>query len=85
MPLSPELVAELNLLLHYSHASMQEGIKVHSTASEEARAAVQRLYAKELITQPDGGYLTDLGRDVVEHAQSALAILTSSPLLHSSS
>lgn len=31
---------------------------------------------KDLITQPDGGYLTSLGRDAVEHVQTILSILT---------
>jgi uncharacterized protein (TIGR02647 family) len=37
--------------------------------------AASRLYAKGLITQPDGGYLTDLGIDLADHSrhlQSAL-------------
>jgi len=38
-------------------------------------AAARRLYEKDLIDQPDGGYLTSLGRDAAEHAQSLLTIL----------
>ncbi|CAI4164243.1 hypothetical protein ALT717_440004 [Alteromonas macleodii] len=37
--------------------------------------AASRLYSKGLITQSDGGYLTDLGIDLADHArhiQSAL-------------
>ena len=37
--------------------------------------AASRLYSKGLITLPDGGYLTDLGIDLADHArhiQSAL-------------
>jgi len=34
------------------------------------------LHAKGLTSQPDGGYLTSLGRDAAEHAQSLLTILS---------
>ena len=35
MPISPELVEELNILTRYNLASAQEGIKVHHTAAPE--------------------------------------------------
>ena len=38
--------------------------------------AALRLHAKGLITQPDGGYLTRLGREAAERAQAMLGILT---------
>ncbi|MEO6680944.1 MAG: TIGR02647 family protein, partial [Pseudomonas sp.] len=38
--------------------------------------AAQRLFDKELITQPDGGYLTSLGRDAAQNVQTVLTILT---------
>ncbi|MEN8801281.1 MAG: TIGR02647 family protein [Thiogranum sp.] len=41
---------------------------------------MQRLHGKGLVTERDGGYLTDLGREAAEHAQAALTILTSTPL-----
>ena len=75
MRYSNELVNELNLLLHYKIESNMEGIKVHHTADKSIIAATQRLYEKGLVTQVDGGYLTTLGRDAVEHAQSLLLIL----------
>jgi uncharacterized protein (TIGR02647 family) len=37
--------------------------------------AAIRLYQKKLITQNDGGYLTDLGREAAEHADALLSIL----------
>lgn len=74
---TPELIAELDILSRFKLSSTQEGIKVHTNADPSVRAAVQRLYDKGLLTQDDGGYLTDLGREVAEHAQSALTILTS--------
>ncbi|NNG14717.1 MAG: TIGR02647 family protein, partial [Gammaproteobacteria bacterium] len=39
---------------------------------------IKRMYEKGLLTQADGGYLTDLGREAAEHAQIALTILASS-------
>ncbi len=42
-----------------------------------AKEAIERLYKKGLLTQADGGYLTDLGRNCAEHLQSALRILSS--------
>lgn len=76
MPFSPEHLAELNLLSLFSSPSSQEGIKVHShEARPEAVAAAERLHRKGLITQQDGGYLTSLGRETVEHTQKLMTIL----------
>ena len=75
MRYSNELVSELNLLLHYKIQSTMEGIKVHHTADPAIISATQRLHEKGLVTQVDGGYLTALGREAVEHAQSLLLIL----------
>ena len=80
MPYTSELVQELNALIRFDLDSGQQGIKVHKTADAEVIAAVQRLHAKGLITQIDGGYLTSLGRDAAEHVQLALTILGSHPL-----
>lgn len=77
MSYTPELVEELRLLCLYNLATTQEGIKVHKTAEPAAIAAARRLHEKGLITQDDGGYLTSLGIDATEHAQSLLAILAS--------
>ncbi|EXI68968.1 TIGR02647 family protein [Accumulibacter sp.] len=79
MPFTPELVAELNTLVHFDLDSTQQGIKIHSTADPAIIAATRRLHAKGLLTQVDGGYLTSLGRDAVEHARAALTILSSQP------
>ncbi|WPO99790.1 TIGR02647 family protein [Pseudomonas sp. HR96] len=75
MSYTPELVAELEILALYNLSNTREGLKIHHTASPEAVAAAQRLYDKELTTQPDGGYLTSLGLDAAGHAQSLLTIL----------
>ena len=75
MSLTPELVAELEILALFNLDSSQEGLKIHQTAAPKAIAAAQRLYEKELTDQPDGGYLTSLGLDAAEHTQVLLTIL----------
>ncbi|KFF45144.1 MULTISPECIES: TIGR02647 family protein [Pseudomonas] len=75
MSYTPELVAELEILALFNLDSSQEGLKVHQTAASAAIAAAKRLFDKDLITQPDGGYLTSLGRDAAQHTQSLLTIL----------
>lgn len=77
MTLSSDLVDELHILLLFDAANTQEGIKVHSTADPASVAATRRLFDKGLLSQPDGGYLTGLGQDAAEHAQTLLTILTS--------
>lgn len=77
MPLSSNLVEELNILARYNLASMQEGIKVHHTAAPETIGAIKRLFDKGLVSESDGGYLTDLGIETAEHIQKALIILNS--------
>jgi uncharacterized protein (TIGR02647 family) len=73
--LTPELVAEMNFLARYDLNSLQEGQKVHKSAAPEVLSAAQRLHDKKLVTQADGGYLTDLGRRAAEHLQDMLIIL----------
>ena len=77
MPYTADLVHELNALIRFNLDSGQQGIKVHKTADTDVISAVQRLHAKGLITQADGGYLTSLGREAAEHAQAVLGFLTS--------
>ena len=75
MPFTKELTEELNLILKFPHKSLMQGLKIHNDASPEMIAAAQRLYDKGIVSQPDGGYLTNLGHDLAEHAlviQSAL-------------
>lgn len=81
MPFAQELVDELNVLMRFQLASMQEGIKVHSNAEPEVIAATQRLHIKGLLSQADGGYLTELGLEAAELADKLLSILTSPPNL----
>jgi len=76
MALTAELIEEIRLLTHYNLTSIQEGIKVHGSANPEVVSAAKRLFDKGLVSQDDGGYLTDLGIEAAEHAQSAFRILT---------
>jgi len=73
---TPELLEELNILVRYNLSTTQEGIKVHkSTAAPEVVAATESLYRKGLITQADGGYLTNMGHEAAEHAQTVLNLI----------
>ncbi len=75
MPFNQELTEELNLILKFPNKSLMQGLKVHNDADPSMVAAAQRLFKKGIVNQPDGGYLTDLGHDLAEHAaviQSAL-------------
>jgi len=75
MRYSEEEIAELNILIYYSLNTNNQGIKIHSNADPEKIVAVQRLFDKGFVTQIDGGYLTDLGREAAEHAQALILML----------
>lgn len=75
MPISSQLNAEIRVLTLFNLDSAMEGIKVHKSADTDTLAAIKRLYDKGLVTQEDGGYLTDLGIHCAEHLQIALRIL----------
>ncbi len=78
MQFSDQLVAEIRFLTLFNLASHQEGIKVHANAEPIMIAAAKRLFDKGLVSQDDGGYLTDLGIEAAEHAEKLLTILTTS-------
>ncbi len=61
------MIDELNLLAKFPRSSVMQGIKVHSDADVTVQDAARRLYAKGIIDSPDGGYLTDLGLDLINH------------------
>ncbi|MFT2092077.1 TIGR02647 family protein [Paraglaciecola sp. 2405UD69-4] len=69
MTFTSDMVTELTLLLKFPNKSLMQGIKIHHDAEPEIVSAAQRLFDKGIVTQPDGGYLTDLGHDLFEHAQ----------------
>lgn len=78
---SEETIQELEILAGLDLTTTMTGIKVHKDADPEMIAAVERLHRKQLLTQSDGGYLTDLGREAAEHVQSALTILSTASFL----
>ena len=76
MKLSADLIDELALLSQFSLSSTLEGIKVHGEASVSVIGASERRFEIVLITQLDGGYLTDLGKDAALHLTRLNSILT---------
>jgi uncharacterized protein (TIGR02647 family) len=81
MHLDQEMVNELNILAKYNLDSIQEGIKIHHTADAATISAAERLHDKGFITQKDGGYLTELGRELAEAAQNSITLLSSARCL----
>lgn len=73
-----ELMQEIELLNLFNLNSKLQGIKVHHQAEVDKIAAAQRLFDKGMITQMDGGYLTDRGVETAEHAQALLGLLQES-------
>lgn len=69
------ILEEIDLLLLFNQQVGQQGIKVHSNASEESKAAAVRLFDKGLISKDDGGYLTDRGIEAAEHSQHLVSLL----------
>lgn len=75
MSYTQENLAELNVLMLYDLSTNQEGIKIHKTAEPSVIKAAYSLYEKGMITQADGGYLTNLGREAAEHTQALYTML----------
>ena len=75
MAYTEENLAELHLLMLFNLASSQEGLKIHKTAEPDVIAAAKRLFEGGFTTQADGGYLTPLGIEAAEHAQSLYTML----------
>jgi len=78
MPFNTELTDELNLITQFNLRNEQDGIKVHHDAKAELVAAAVRLHDKGLITQKDGGYLTDIGRKAAEHSLALTTLIIAS-------
>lgn len=73
------LMAEFDMLLMYDLDRSDKGLKVHnSDASPAMLQAANRLHHKGLIDQPDGGYLTAIGREAAEHLQRAARLVRAS-------
>ncbi len=75
MNFSREILDELEVLGFFDSNSRQEGIKVHASADPRKISAAERLFAKGLISQVDGGYLTPLGVEAFDKATKLLAIM----------
>jgi uncharacterized protein (TIGR02647 family) len=76
MPFNKDIVEEMNLLKQFPLESTQAGLKVHSDAAPEAIEAMKRLFTKGLVTQEDGGYLTNHGIEIAEQVQNILRVLS---------
>ncbi|MFT6269820.1 MAG: hypothetical protein ACJAVV_002647 [Alphaproteobacteria bacterium] len=79
MPFTKELTDELNLILKFPHKSSMQGLKIHNDADPILVEAAQRLFEKGIVDQHDGGYLTNLGHDLAEHASVIQSALTTKP------
>ncbi len=75
MSLTTELLEELELLNLFNLDSTQGGLKIHKNASITKISAAQRLHNKGIISQSDGGYLTDRGLKTAEHVQILVKML----------
>lgn len=75
--LAQSTVEEIELLTLFSLSSTLKGLKIHHAADAGRIRAGERLHAKGLTTQADGGYLTPLGVEAAEHAQALIRLLHS--------
>jgi uncharacterized protein (TIGR02647 family) len=73
--MNESLNAEFELLCRFNLDTRQVGLKIHGDAAASVIEAAKQLFRKKLITQPDGGYLTDAGIEAAEHLQKVLALL----------
>ena len=74
MHIDPELVDELSLLRRFSMGG-PVAMDVHDNPDPAVVAAAERMHEKGLITQPDGGALTDSGQEAVEHMERLFNLL----------
>ncbi|MCW8877339.1 MAG: TIGR02647 family protein [Kangiellaceae bacterium] len=75
MALDKLILEEIELLNLFNLNSTQEGLKIHNDASPQAIAAAERLFHKGIVSQIDGGYLTDRGVETAEHVQHLVTML----------
>lgn len=77
MKLDKEFLEELAILSLFNEHTFEEGIKVHEhKASQQDLDATKRLFEKGIVTQVDGGYLTSLGKEAVDHLFDLAKMLT---------
>ncbi|MFT6986948.1 MAG: hypothetical protein ACJAT7_002798 [Psychromonas sp.] len=73
---SDTLFEEMKLLAKFPEKSQLEGIKIHNDANPAIIASAKALFDKGLISQPDGGYLTDSGLETADHLHHVLVTLS---------
>ncbi len=74
MQIDPELIDELALLRRFSMGG-PVAMDVHDNPDPAVTAAAGRMHEKGLITEPEGGQLTDSGREAVEHMNALFNLL----------
>lgn len=67
-----DLFDEIKLLAKFPEESHMEGLKIHHDADPVLVRSAKALFNKGLVTQLDGGYLTDSGREMAEHLHTVL-------------
>lgn len=72
------LFEEVKLLAKFPEESHMEGLKIHNNADSVIISSAKSLFNKGLISQLDGGYLTDSGREIVEQLHNILDTLNQS-------
>ena len=77
MQFNQKMMDEFELLAKFPVSSKMQGIKIHSDANDSVISDAQRLFEKGIIDSPDGGYLTDLGLDLIEHVTVLHSALSS--------
>ena len=75
---SEELFDEIKLLAKFPEESHMEGLKIHHDADKILVKSARSLFDKGLVSQTDGGYLTDSGREMAEHLHTVLDTLDKS-------
>ncbi len=68
-------IDQIEVLLHFNLETTLQGLKIHHDARPGLINAAKQLHELGLITEHDGGYLTDLGHEAAEHLQLALHIM----------
>ena len=74
MHIDPELIDELALLRRFSMGG-PVAMDVHDNPDPAIVAAAERMHDKGLITEPDGGQLTESGREAIEHMEKLFNLL----------
>lgn len=69
MAFDQSLLDELRLLARFDCSSTQLGLKVSDEAGEATVGAARRLFDKGLVSDVDGGYLTERGVEAQELLQ----------------